>query len=72
MKTLEQYVDEIESHVISKRGFAGIGIVNYGDGEKIEISVIDSAAAEDIRTMLRESYSTIPISVVVTGKTTTL
>jgi hypothetical protein len=68
--TLKASMEKLESRILSVSGFAGIGIVDYGAGEKIEIAVLDRNGMNSISKILHESdLQEIPVSIVITGKT---
>lgn len=55
MTSLEVLMEKIEASVISTKGFSGIGIVDYGKGEKIEIAVVNKEAKQEILKILQNS-----------------
>lgn len=70
---LRMQLEEVEMLVLKVKGFAGIGIVNYGVGDRIEVAADDEAALQRIRAVLHESkFRNEPILTTITGKTTFL
>ncbi len=69
MISLETLMEEIETSVISIKGFSGIGIVDYGAGAKIEIAVVDVEAKQKILKTLQDyDFNDTHISVVIREK----
>jgi hypothetical protein len=70
---LEHQLEEIERLVFKVRGFAGIGIVDYGEGERIEVAAVDESALQELRLILGKSrFNNLPVLTRITGKTTFL